>query len=324
MHRPTVLAQFPWLAPHAAPVDVVMGDDLDAALSAVLFLQTHPQARIVGIYSQYTTVVFAAALAWETVLQGVWLDLDIAQPGVKSVGHHIVRFGPEEELPGQAQHCNVNNLAGRAHANFSEKYPLGTVHFLMWLYDVPMPKGDAGLLLWLADSAYINAQAQYERYVNKAWKKVPGYGWNVDRWLTAEMPVPSLAHALPFVDSERFENRMAEFQAQLSAHGFPPGWGQTRTLRRQLSGYQCQPRPTALAADTARLLDFVARTVGWRSAPAQVAQLDQLTERRSGTRHLCALDEVRAVGLAHFLAQKQVFSYVFQNLKKMNYTSGIG
>jgi hypothetical protein len=85
------------------------------------------------------------------------------------LGHHVLRLTPADRLPELSAKCNLNELVGRSvQRGFTRKYPLGTVHFLMWLYDVDLPPHpDAELLIWLADSTYINAQARSWR---RDWK----------------------------------------------------------------------------------------------------------------------------------------------------------
>ena len=185
--RASIFARYRWLKPHAEPIRVVMGDDLDAALSTALYLAHHPNACVVGVYHKYTTVHYSSDLNWHKVLDAVWLDLDIYHGECKSLGHHIVRLERRDHLPGFANSFNLNDLFPKSiQSRFKEKYPLGTIHFLMWLYGVEIPETkDADLLVWLADSAYINAQAKawrknWKRGSNELdWVERDGFKWNV-------------------------------------------------------------------------------------------------------------------------------------------------
>jgi hypothetical protein len=71
-----------------------------------------------------------------------------------------------------------------------------------------------------------------------------------------------------------------------------------------------------------RLLAFVAQRTGWHLRPAQIAPLKEL-RARSGTRKRVPVARVREAGLTAFLNRYQVFSYVFQSLKTLNYTTAL-
>ncbi|MBI3760943.1 MAG: hypothetical protein HY260_03655, partial [Chloroflexi bacterium] len=90
--RADIFARYSWLAPGDEPETVIIGDDLDSALSAVLFLRFHPNARLVGLYRGYEKVVFSPSQSWTQVCNSVWLDLDIYHPDCRSLGHHILRL----------------------------------------------------------------------------------------------------------------------------------------------------------------------------------------------------------------------------------------
>lgn len=306
---------------------MVIGDDLDAALSAVLFLNRHPNAKLIGIYSQYTTVYYSAACGWEDVLDAVWLDLDIYHAACRSLGHHIVRLNTRDKLPGFANSLNLNDLWGKAlEKNFDEKYPLGTIHFLMWLYRQEIPNAaNADLLLWLADSAYINAQANAFRKRwrdgNAEWSERAGFKWNVKSWLYGAIQVKSLQRTFEQVDTLAFEERMGEFQAKMDAHGFSQGEGQVASHHLKLSGYQCQPEGD-VGEYVLALLEFCARETSWGYAPQQVEGLTWL-QAKSGTRASEKVERVREHGLADWLERQRVFSYVFTHFDTINYTTGM-
>lgn len=327
LNKISLVYNHPWLAPGRDPLNLMMGDDLDAALSAALFLRAHPNAKIIGIYSKYTTVYYSAACAWDDALDAVWLDLDIYHARCKSLGHHIVRVNPRDVLPGFKNSLNLNDLWGKAlQKNFDEKYPLGAIHFLMWLYNVEIPNlPDADLLIWLADSAYINAQAQAyrKRWVNQQaeWVARNGFKWNVKSWLHGAIQVKSLQRTFEQVDTPAFEERMRAFQRTLDAHGFRQGEGQVASHHLKLFGYQCQPTGD-VGAYVLRLLDFVAARTGWTFAPAQVEGLKAL-QFKTGKRAAEKMARVQAQGLANFLETQNVFSYVFTHFDTINYTTDL-
>ncbi len=302
---------YPWLVPHAEPETLIIGDDLDAALSAALYLHTHPRAQLVGLYRGYERIVCAADIPWEQALGAVWLDLDIYDARCRSLGHHIVRLAAGDRLPGFASSCNLNEHYGRSVTqNFRQKYPLGTVHFLMWLYGVEIPaRRDADLLLWLADSTYINGQTGRFRE-------------NVGAWLRGYFPLPSLLQTFAAIDTLPFEERMRDFQARLSTQGFVPGAGQARSRHLGLSGFQCQPVPEENPVLAMRkLLIYIANITGWRFNLRQIEAFRPPLQERVGTRRRLAVAALPSGGLDAFLARAQVFSYVFTHRDKLNYTT---
>ena len=327
LNKVSLYAKHPWLAPNRDALNLIIGDDLDAALSAVLFLSRHPNAKIIGVYSKYQTVYYSAACNWNETLNALWLDLDIYHAPCKSLGHHIVRLNARDKLDGLNTSLNLNDLWGKAlDKNFDEKYPLGTIHFLMWLYQQEIPNvPDADVLLWLADSAYINAQAKAfrKRWQNgqAEWSERAGFKWNVKSWLYGAIQVKSLQQTFEQVDTLAFEERMRAFQEKMNAHGFAQGDGQVASHHLKLFGYQCQPTGD-VGAFVLRLLEFCAAQTNWNFSPAQIEPLKKL-QAKSGKRVSEKLDRVRAQGLENFLQTQNVFSYVFTHFDTINYTTGL-
>lgn len=325
LNKPALYAKHGWLKADAAPLNVIIGDDLDAALSAVLFLYKHPNARVIGVYSKYQTVYYSTAHTWADVLDAVWLDLDIVHPRCRSLGHHIVRADARDALAGFHNSLNLNDLQRKTlQRNFDEKYPLGIVHFLMWLYAQEIPNvPDADLLLWLADSAYINAQARAfrKRWQNgkSQWTERAGFKWNVKSWLYGVIQIKSLQKTFEQVDTLGFEERMQAFQAKLDVAGFGQGDGQVASHHLKLSGYQCQP-VGEVGTFMVRLLNFCAAQTGWTFAPQQIEIMEPL-QAQTGTRATEKLERVNAQGLAAFLQAENVFSYVFTRFDTINFTT---
>lgn len=324
LNKPTLYASHPWLKPSADPLNVIIGDDLDAALTAVLFLCKHPNAQIIGVYSKYQTVYYSTAHTWDDVLDAVWLDLDIYHPRARSIGHHIVRTDSRELLPGLQNSLNLNDLWGKSlQRNFEEKYPLGAVHFLMWLYNQEIPNlPDADLLLWLADSGYINAQSRVHRKrrrdSNIEWVEGKGFRLNVKSWLYGAVQVKSLQQSFEQVDTLAFEQRMQAYQYKLNAAGLEQGEGQVASHHLKLSGYQCQPIGE-IGTFMQRLLDFCAAATGWTFTPHQI-QITEPLQARTGARATEKLDRIHEQGLSEFLKTQNIFSYVFTHSQTINYT----
>lgn len=305
------LARHPWLR-NSEPRHVIMGDDLDAALSTLLYLRYNPGAVVSGVYTGFETLYHGSHLTPDDLADCVYLDLDIYHPQCRSLGHHIVRYSPDDVLPALARSCNLNEYAGRSVTRgFHEKYPLGTVHHLLWLYDAPLPEHPlAEPLLWLADSSFINGQTGR-------------FAPNVARWLREWLPHPALLRGFENIDTLAFEEKTAKIQAFLAQNGFKRGKGQARSRHLQLTGFQCQPvgitHPDALATYLMQLLHVLADVTGWHWQPGQVALTDLRVTR--GQRHTCSVENVlNNGGLSRFLLQNNVFSYAFPYKDCINFT----
>lgn len=329
MDRSVLLSHYPWLAPHDQPERVVIGDDLDSALTAALYLHQHPNAKLVGLYSQYTTVFHSVDISANDLLKAVWLDLDIYHRKCRSLGHHIVRHSLADQLTGFASSCNLNELTGRlVERDFWRKYPLGTIHFLMWLYGLEIPVG-CDALIWLADSAYINGQTTSYKFYRDAetgtLKFVPRQGFfqNVEAWLRDELPLPSLLETFADIDEENFEWQMTYIMRDLSAAGFKRGMGQVASRHLQLHGFQCQPQNDDVIGHMLRLIAFVSQRTGWTVGPEQTDGLHRVNSRvaHRATAELSLIQQTG--GLDQFLEHHKVFSYVFPNKHAINYTSVI-
>jgi hypothetical protein len=289
-----------------------MGDDLDAALSTLLYLRYNPDAVLSGVYTGFDTLYRGAHLKPGDLPDCVYLDLDIYHPQCRSLGHHIVRYSANDRLPGFARNCNFNEFAGRSVSRgFVEKYPLGTVHSLLWLYNAPMPEHPlAEALIWLADSSFINGQTGR-------------FAPNVARWVREWIPHPGLLRGLEQIDTLAFEEKMAKLQAFLAKNGLKQGKGQTHSRHLQLTGFQCQPVgitwPDALEEYLLKLLKVLADITGWHWQPGQIALTNLCSIR--GQRSTTSVDNVlNNGGLARFLAKNDVFSYAFPYRGGINYT----
>jgi len=311
MDSTAVLTSYPWLR-NLTQKNVIMGDDLDAALSTILFLRCNPQATLAGIYSGYSKIYLCPDLSFQQLDQCVFIDLDIYKAGCRSLGHHIIRRDERDVLAGFQQSCNMNELAKRSlSANYIKKYPLGTVHFLMWLYDVPVPFfKNAEPLIWLADSTFINGQSHRFRS-------------NVMEWLYHFMPSDDLQVSFQKIEAEQFEIQMTALQALLQEKGFNKGRGQVTSKHKLLSGYQCQPSGQENAAQMTqyikKLLEMITEITGWKVLKEQL-NIETL-HLNTGIRKSGQIQQVLGKdSLDEFLLQKNVFSYVFPFKEQINYT----
>ncbi len=281
---------------------MIIGNDIDALLSAQ-FLYHVLDWTVAGFYN-YTALYHDPAL---DPRECVWVDLDVYHADLPSIGHHILRPAPTDRIPGHRSSVNPNLLRGIDQTNFAHKYPLGTIHFLLWLHDIRIRnRRPATLTLWLSDSLWINAQR---------------YRANVRDWLTHWINVPELLETFDQTDTPDFE---AEMQAQvlkrLATAELAPGNVQNVSLHLGLGGYQCAWDKPEDLGKVKRVTDLIYRTFGW---PAP--QFPHDFKAIEGQRYSAKLpDLVKKHGsFDKLLANERVFSYVIPNKDRVNYTAGI-
>jgi hypothetical protein len=313
---PHAIAPMSWAKKYAwlkddQPKHVIMGDDLDAALATLLYLRHNPSAVLGGVYCGYQRLCYRTDMEPTALAEAIYIDLDIVHATqCRSVGHHILRCTIDDRLTGLANNCNPNEWLGRSvQRGFAQKYPLGTVHLLMALYNEPMP-AQAEALVWLADSAFINGQSHRFRD-------------NMQAWLYQHLPHTRLQQGFEAIDTKAFEAQIAAAQSALSQKGFAQGRGQVRSRHLGLTGFQCQPDFRSdlgtLSAYFERLLGTLAELTGWHWRTGQV-QLGNL-KATTGHRTTLPLKDVLAQGgLDVFLEQNSVFSYAFPFRNSINFT----
>ena len=177
---------------------MIIGNDLDALMSACL-LKKHYGWDILGIYD-LTNIWHGISLPElvEKINQNkvVAIDLDIYHPKIPSVGHHILTMTSKDTIPGHVNSLNPNLIRGIHNSQFRRKYPLGTIHFLLWLLgDTSNMSDSARDLAWLVDSSYINGQSH--RYRD-----------NVGEWIRVYFNDPAYLKHFDMIDTLEFEERI--------------------------------------------------------------------------------------------------------------------
>lgn len=297
----------PWLKSGNKPLGVVCGDDLDALLSTALFLKHHPEATFSGMYTGFRhLLVSRACVQGEKPL--VWMDLDISWPGMASLGHHILRPRVKDPSPIRLPGLNLNDLRGVTQAQFQKKYPLGTAHFLVWLYREPIPQGSKlESLLWLCDSAFINGQSHR-------------YRENVSTWL-GSMPHPDMLATLERLDSELFEIQLEPVIGEIKQLGLKSGRTQARSAHRALSAYPFHLSPFQVGL----FQDFCRWLSGATGLPNLLERremgdvwMGEGVRRRESVGTLLGKSSLNA-----FLKKEKVFSFALPGMGEMNYTTKI-
>jgi hypothetical protein len=291
---------------------MIIGDDLDSLLSAML-LQERYDWPIAGVYSKYTRLWHNGTK--HDFLQKLYsgrlvaIDLDIHHYAVPSLGHHILSIKSNDDLLGFTHTLNPNLMRGFAIENqFWRKYPLATIHFLVWLFqEKSWLKGNAEYLLWLADSSYINAQ----RYTE-----------NVFEWCNDFFNFSPFAEKISHLQTAEFEENMKKNILDILIKNrlcHPLKKSEIGSRHLGLNGFQCQyDNPNLWCAEIQHLLQLL----------ADISKLTPLQFPTSfqgcitGLRKEISMPEWKGknIGFEQWLLENDVFSYAFVYKDRLNYT----
>jgi hypothetical protein len=299
--------------PFAHPEQIngmLIGNDLDALLSAQL-LKEYFGWDIIGIYDYHNLwyagdpVVFRQNLLASKILA---VDLDIYHPQIASLGHHILQVADELNL-GQQLSLNPNFIRGVNLQTFRRKYPLGTIHFLSWLLDLREVNRETELLIWLADSAFINGQRQRFRE-------------NVQEWIEIYFDFQPFRKVFQELDSRAFEVEIqTRILPNLNASGLGNAKGQVSSRHLGISGFQCQwHNPNRACQNVIQLFRAIQEITGWErpNFPDHFFYF-------KGCRKSISLNEMQKKysGFSNFLKAEEVFSYAIYFNRLLNFTGNL-
>ena len=294
---------------------LIIGNDLDALLSACL-LKSKFGWDIAGIYD-YQSLWYNSELSKEDFLknlksqQYIAIDLDIYRNYLPSIGHHILSLHEDDILPQHENTINPNLIHDITHEKFKQKYPLGTVHFLMWMLDeYPSFTRLGELLLWLADSTFINAQSHR-------------FSENVNYWVNEYVPNRILVKGLAEVDLLSFEEEIESIVFPvLKKTGLARGKGQVRSKHKRLQGYQCQwANPNESRKNIDSLLDIIENNTEWKKSELPI-NFKSIEGNRYSYR-FTEKENKQSGFLRKFIGERKAFSYVITNRFLLNYTTNI-
>ncbi|MFP4548259.1 MAG: hypothetical protein ACLFQM_08995 [Fidelibacterota bacterium] len=284
---------------------MLIGNDLDALLSAQ-YLHDRFGWQIAGLYDLKNiyhdkTIDIRQKIREQKI---VAVDLDIYHHSIPSLGHHILQLHPGDRLSGFANSINPNMIRKRTKEHYRQKYPLGTIHFLRWLFQDDERSADFELLCWLADSSYINAQ-KYRR--------------NVTEWLRNFLNCDYFIKYFQWTDKIAFEQRMKEkILPQLAKINLDNETAMTGSKFLNLKGYQARIRqPQSEQLEIMKLFQYIAG-ISDLKVPEWPAQLRRIPALRTNGDLSKILKKYK--DLDDFLFKERIFSYALTYSNKLNYT----
>lgn len=133
-----VIKRFPWLV--QKDQKCILSPDIDGLLCGLLMTH-YLNWQVVGFYEGRNLLLKSNVATKDCI----FLDMEILRPHIRSVGHHMnvhMLHSPPADYLEKMQNClNPNLLRGFDRCrNFSRKYPLGTIHLLMYILENRFPK----------------------------------------------------------------------------------------------------------------------------------------------------------------------------------------
>lgn len=149
--------KFNWL--NERDQKMIVHNDIDGILTAMFFKQ-YLNWEVAGVYD--LNKINVSTKESINMKDFKYVDLDVTFADYCSIGHHII--GPEIE-----SHLNVNHIFNVDDKNYNSKFPLSTVLFLYWLYEVDLPND------FLQNVFLLHSDSTYKNYTN--------YKNNVTNWV---------------------------------------------------------------------------------------------------------------------------------------------
>jgi hypothetical protein len=312
-YREIISRRYRWIYNERQPM--ILHSDIDGILSG-MFLHEIRRCYVIGFYD--LKCIWLAKNLYlsnkgeilKALYSSLWVDVDIYHENIKSIGHHILKFRKDDKIPEHTLSLNPNILRGIYHGNFERKYPFGTIHFLMMIFNYQLEKNNlkSEILLWHPDSSLANTQH---------------YAQNARDWLENFLGIKVMIKYLQSVDTQDFEQNIKRYvYDELQKLGFRKGRSQIRTRYLRLGGYQFDfKNPNQYITQINNLIRFLSDITGW----AEI-EIPQAYVSICGKRFTVEYKMVREKygNFDSFLSHEKVFSYAIPNRNKLNYTIILG
>ena len=293
--RKNIFNNFKWLK--EKDKSFIISADYDGLICAS-FLSHHLHWNLVGYYNMEKIWISADGLKQKNNL--IWVDLDIVPKAGKTLGGHIVML--DHQIPkGFNTSCNPNILQKVSSDNFRNKYPLSTLNFLLWLFNVIVPSNNITKFLVLHSDA--------------TWLKYQKYTKNFSTWLSL-LEHYNWGQLFNHIDSVEFEKKVdQEFYPLLIQIGAISGFSKLKSKHLNIKSREYQFNPDWDEDVILSLFDLYAQYLHW-SPPL----LPQIKRKIEGKKYSIPLNDVRKIGLSNFIKKNKVFSYTITSSKIIKYT----
>ena len=294
--RSDIIKKYPWI--HEEGHQFIVSSDYDGIICASL-LSHFKGWELVGYYNLES--IWIANKAKKNKKKIIWVDLNILPFQGRAIGGHIVSLG-KEILKGFESSCNPNILAKIDASNFKKKFPLSTVLFLIWLYDIKIPKTLLSKMLILhSDSTWLKFQ-HYGKNLQWWCKALDEYDW---KWIFRN------------INSKTYEKRIDEiFYTKLNSIYAISGYSKLKSKHIKIQSRELKINPDWDEDIILNLFNLIATELKWTPP-----QIPNIIDRIDGRKEKIPLAQVRKVGIDKFMKDNKVFSYAITSPKTLIYTS---
>tara|TARA_Y100001936_G_C15935771_1_gene591923 strand:+ start:31 stop:966 length:936 start_codon:yes stop_codon:yes gene_type:complete len=291
-----ILNNYKWLKQKNRPM--IISSNYDGLFCAAL-LNHHLNWNLVGYYNQESLWISQQAIEQKEDI--IWVDLNILPKQGKAVGGHIVSvdgFIPK----GFESSCNPNILDGLTANSFESKFPFSTLIFLLWLYDIKVNDDKMSKLLILNTDA--------------TWLKWQNYNENCNKWMQ-KLSNYNFDSLFKNVNTKSFDNQIDKllYPTLLSINAMKE-FGKLKSKFLNIVNKELIINPDWDQDSIMILFELISNHLNWN-----VPKLPKIIKRIDGEKNKCALKEVKAKGIDHFIKNKNIFSYAITNPHSFSYTT---
>ena len=295
-NRDDIIKKYPWI--DKKKQRFIVSADYDGLICASL-LNHYKKWELVGYYDLES--IWISDEAKKNRNDVIWVDLNILPKQGRAIGGHIVTV-KDEILDGFETSCNPNILANLNSSQFKNKFPFSTLLFLLWIYDIEIPKKILPKMLVLhSDSSWLKAQHYNENH-NLWTNALDNYSW---KWLFRN------------VLSKTFEKRIDEIlYPKLRSIYAISGYSKLKSKNLHLQSRELKVNPDWDEDIIYNLFDIFATNLRWTPP-----KLPNIKYRVDGIKNKIPLKNVKKNGLNRFLKTNKVFSYTITSPKTLIYTT---
>ena len=130
LNRKDIINKYPWMNEQGH--QFIVSSDYDGLICASL-LNHLKKWKLVSYYNLES--IWISEDAKKNKNDIIWVDLNILPKQGRAIGGHIISI-KNEKISGFSSSCNPNIITELNSSNFSKKYPMSTILFLLWIYNI--------------------------------------------------------------------------------------------------------------------------------------------------------------------------------------------
>ena len=293
--RKNIFKKFQWLKDKNH--SFIISADYDGLICSA-FLSHFLDWNLVGYYNMEKIWISEKGINQKNDL--IWVDLNIVPKVGKAIGGHITIL--DNEIPsGLNTSCNPNLLKKLSNKNFDDKYPLSTLIFLLWLFNISIPKNDmAKFLILHSDSTWLKYQ-KYTKNVNNWITTLEDYNWN---------------YLFKNITTFEFEQNIDQiYYPTLINAGAISGFSKLESKYLKIKSRESQFNPDWDIDIILNLFDLFGKYLSW-----DPPKLPNISSKISGQKIEIPLNKVQKTGLKRFITKNKIFSYAITSPNIFKYT----